>query len=172
MNRAYWGIDSDPSAQGRIKGALPVAVLDIGSNSVRLVVYERHARALTPLYNEKAACALGRGVASSGRMADDNVAKALTAIKRFALVTQLMKVGSVHILATSAVRDAANRESFIAAVERIMQTPVTVLSGQEEAHFAALGVVAGMPDFSGVVGDLGGGSLEMSAMEEGNDSPG
>jgi exopolyphosphatase/guanosine-5'-triphosphate,3'-diphosphate pyrophosphatase len=53
LNRQYWGVDADPSAQGRIKGALPVAVLDIGSNSVRLVVYERHARALTPLYNEK-----------------------------------------------------------------------------------------------------------------------
>ena len=172
MNRAYWGIDADPSAQGRIKGGLPVAVLDIGSNSVRLVVYERHARALTPLYNEKSACALGRGVATSGRMADENVTKALTAIKRFALVSKLMKVGAVHILATSAVRDAANRESFVAAVEKIMGAPVSVLSGQEEAHYAALGVVAGMPDFSGIVGDLGGGSLEMSAMEEGNDSAG
>lgn len=172
MNRAYWGIDTDPSAQGRIKGALPVAVLDIGSNSVRLVVYERHARALTPLYNEKSACALGRGVATSGRMADDNVAKALTAIKRFALVTQLMKVGTIHILATSAVRDAANRDSFVAAVEQIMGTPVRVLSGQEEAHYAARGVIAGMPDFSGIVGDLGGGSLELSAMEEGHDATG
>jgi exopolyphosphatase/guanosine-5'-triphosphate,3'-diphosphate pyrophosphatase len=172
VNRAYWGIDSDPSAQGRIKGALPVAVLDIGSNSVRLVVYERHARALTPLYNEKSSCALGRGVATSGRMADENVAKALTAIKRFALVTRLMKVGSTHVLATSAVRDAANRESFVEAVEQIIGEPVRVLSGEEEARFAALGVIAGMPDFGGVVGDLGGGSLEMAAMEEGHESQG
>jgi exopolyphosphatase/guanosine-5'-triphosphate,3'-diphosphate pyrophosphatase len=50
--KEFWGVDADPTAQGRIQGARPVAVLDIGSNSVRLVVYERHARALTPLYNE------------------------------------------------------------------------------------------------------------------------
>ena len=66
MNQ-YWGVDADPTAQGRIKGARPVAVLDIGSNSVRLVVYERHARSLTPLYNEKSACALGRGLAQTGQ---------------------------------------------------------------------------------------------------------
>jgi exopolyphosphatase/guanosine-5'-triphosphate,3'-diphosphate pyrophosphatase len=168
----YWGVDADPSAQGRIKGALPVAVLDIGSNSVRLVVYERHARALTPLYNEKSSCALGRGVASSGKLADENVQRALTAIKRFALVTRLMKVGTTHILATSAVRDASNREKFVSAVEQIMGAPVRVLSGEEEAHFAALGVLAGIQDFAGVVGDLGGGSLELSAMEHGRDSIG
>ena len=72
MNQ-FWGVDADPTAQGRIKGAKPVAVLDIGSNSVRLVVYERHARALTPLYNEKSACALGRGVGQTGRLAEANV---------------------------------------------------------------------------------------------------
>jgi exopolyphosphatase/guanosine-5'-triphosphate,3'-diphosphate pyrophosphatase len=168
----YWGVDADPSAQGRIKGALPVAVLDIGSNSVRLVVYERHARSLTPLYNEKSSAALGRGVANSGRLADENMRKALTAIKRFALVTRLMKVGSIHILATSAVRDASNREVFVTAVESIMQSPVRVLSGEEEAYFASLGVRAGIPDFSGVVGDLGGGSLELSPMEPGNNAAG
>jgi exopolyphosphatase/guanosine-5'-triphosphate,3'-diphosphate pyrophosphatase len=168
----YWGVDADPSAQGRIKGALPVAVLDIGSNSVRLVVYERHARALTPLYNEKSSAALGRGVANSGKLADENMRKALTAIKRFALVTRLMKVGTTHILATSAVRDAKNREVFVGAVEGIMQAPVRVLSGEEEAYFASLGVRAGIPEFSGVVGDLGGGSLELSPMTAGSNATG
>ncbi|GHA11667.1 exopolyphosphatase [Devosia pacifica] len=171
MNQ-YWGVDADPTAQGRIKGARPVAVLDIGSNSVRLVVYERHARALTPLYNEKAACALGRGMAANGRLADANVERALTAIKRYALVTKLMRVGSVYVLATSAVRDAANREEFVSAVEEIMGTPVTVLSGQDEAHFAALGVVAGDPNFDGTVGDLGGGSLELAKISRGVDTEG
>ncbi len=113
----FWGVDADPTAQGRIKGARPVAVLDIGSNSVRLVVYERHARSLTPLYNEKSACALGRGIAQSGRLAEANVAKALDAIKRFALVARMMRVGRIHVLATSAVREASNRDEFIAAVE-------------------------------------------------------
>lgn len=172
MNQ-YWGVDADPTAQGRIKGARPVAVLDIGSNSVRLVVYERHARSLTPLYNEKSAAALGRGMAANeGRLADENMARALTAIRRFALVAKLMRAGEVHILATSAVREAANREEFVEAVESIMEVPVRVLSGEEEAHFAALGVVAGYPGFAGVVGDLGGGSLELSTINDGMDTYG
>lgn len=159
-------------AQGRIKGGKPVAVLDIGSNSVRLVVYERHVRALTPLYNEKSSCALGRGVATTGRLADENTARALKAMRRFALVAELMKVGQVHVLATSAVRDAENGALFSAAVEDIMHAPVRVLDGAEEAHYAALGVVSGIPDFSGVVGDLGGGSLELSQVESGEDFEG
>ncbi len=171
MNQ-YWGADADPTAQGRIKGAKPVAVLDIGSNSVRLVVYERHSRALTPLYNEKTACALGRGLAQSGRIAPENIERALTAIQRFALVCRLMRVGQVHVLATSAVRDASNSGPFVASVGEMMGAQVTVLSGEQEAHFAALGVISGMPGFDGVVGDLGGGSLELSRITDGSDSVG
>lgn len=166
-----WAARAD-HAQGRIKGGKPVAVLDIGSNSVRLVIYERHARALTPLYNEKSSCALGRGVAATGRLADENTARALKAMRRFALVAELMKVGHVHVLATSAVRDAENGPSFTAAVEEIMQAPVQILDGVEEAHFAALAVVSGIPGFKGIVGDLGGGSLELSHVEDGNDREG
>ncbi len=149
-----------------------MAVLDIGSNSVRLVVYERHARALTPLYNEKSACSLGRGIAQTGRLADANVERALTAIKRFALVARMMRVGKIHVLATSAVRDAANKREFVAAVEAIIESRVQVLSGEQEAHFAALGVAAGIADFAGMVGDLGGGSLELSAITGGADTNG
>lgn len=167
-----WGADADTAAQGRIKGSRPIAVLDIGSNSVRLVVYERHARALTVLYNEKAASALGRGVASTGRIAEKNIAHALKAARRFALVARLMQVGVTHVLATSAVREAENGKDFSEQISQIMQAPVKVLSGTEEAHFAALGVVAGMPKFSGVVGDLGGGSLELSRVENGEDLEG
>jgi exopolyphosphatase/guanosine-5'-triphosphate,3'-diphosphate pyrophosphatase len=167
-----WGHDADPTAQGRIKGATPVAVLDIGSNSVRLVVYERHARSLTPLYNEKSSCALGRGLAQTGRLAYENIDRALTAFQRFALVARLMKCGEVHVLATSAVRDASNSRGFVDAVEATMNARVEVLSGEAEAHFAALGVVAGIPDFTGVVGDLGGGSLELSAISGGHDAGG
>jgi exopolyphosphatase / guanosine-5'-triphosphate,3'-diphosphate pyrophosphatase len=168
----FWGVDADPTAQGRIKGARPVAVLDIGSNSVRLVVYERHARALTPLYNEKSACALGRGIAKTGSLSQSSMDTAIEAIKRFALVARMMRVGKVHILATSAVRDASNREQFVGAVETVMEASVNVLSGEQEAHFAALGAVAGIPGFSGVVGDLGGGSLEFSSIAAGADTLG
>jgi exopolyphosphatase/guanosine-5'-triphosphate,3'-diphosphate pyrophosphatase len=168
----FWGHDADPTAQGRIKGARPVAVLDIGSNSVRLVVYERLARSLTPLYNEKSSCSLGRGLAQTGRLAYENIDRALTAIQRFALVARLMRAGEVHILATSAVRDASNSKAFVDAVEETMKAKVEVLSGEQEAHFAALGVVAGIPDFTGIVGDLGGGSLELSAITDGRDAVG
>jgi exopolyphosphatase/guanosine-5'-triphosphate,3'-diphosphate pyrophosphatase len=168
----FWGVDADPTGQGRIHGARPVAVLDIGSNSVRLVVYERHARALTPLYNEKSACALGRGLAATGRIADDNIERALTAMQRFALVARLMRVGAVYVLATSAVRDAQNSQSFVSAIEQVMGADVHVLSGEAEAHFAALGVLAGMPEFEGVVGDQGGGSLELSVLAKGQDKVG
>ncbi|HEX4296966.1 MAG TPA: Ppx/GppA phosphatase family protein [Devosia sp.] len=171
MNQ-YWGHDADPTAQGRIQGALPVAVLDIGSNSVRLVVYERLGRSLTPLYNEKSACSLGRGLAQTGRLAYENIDRALTAIQRFALVARLMKAGEVHVLATSAVRDASNSKAFVDAVEATMNARVEVLSGEAEAHFAALGVVAGIPEFAGLVGDLGGGSLELSAIAGGHDALG
>lgn len=168
----FWGVDADPTAQGRIKGARPVAVLDIGSNSVRLVVYERHARSLTQLYNEKSACALGRGMAKSGRLSDASMATALDAIRRFAMVARMMRVGKVYVLATSAVRDASNRAEFVSAVEAVLEAPVRVLSGEEEAHFAAMGVVAGIPGFAGIVGDLGGGSLELSTIANGSDTNG
>lgn len=167
-----WGVERDPIAQGRIKGAKPVAVLDIGSNSVRLVVYEHHARSLTPLYNEKSSCALGRGVAATGQLATDSAERAIRAIRRFALVSKQMGVGRTHILATSAVREASNGAEFSRQVAEIMGAEVQVLSGTEEAHFAALGVVAGIPGFSGMVGDLGGGSLELSIVENGQDFDG
>lgn len=171
MNQ-FWGVDADPTAQGRIKGGKPVAVLDIGSNSVRLVVYERLARSLTPLYNEKSACSLGRGVAKTGQIAPENIERALTAIQRFALVCQLMQVGERHVLATSAVREASNSAEFVRAVSETMGADVTVLTGAEEAHFAALGAISGMPGFAGAVGDLGGGSLELSTILSGIDSVG
>lgn len=167
-----WGVEADPTAQGRIKGAKPVAVLDIGSNSVRLVVYERLARALTPLYNEKFAAALGRGVSATGRIGDDNIARAIKAVRRFALVTRLMQVGSIYILATSAVRESENGAEFADQVSKMMGASVQVLTGAEEAHFAALGIVSGIPEFSGIVGDLGGGSLEFSGLKAGMDSVG
>lgn len=160
----FWSLESDPSAQGRIAGAKPVAVLDIGSNSVRLVVYERLARALTVLYNEKSASALGRGVAATGRLSDESMAKALKAVRRFAMVCKLTEVGDIHAIATSATREAANGPAFVRSVEEIVGAPVRVLSGTEEAHYAALGLVSGMPDFDGIVGDLGGGSLELAAV--------
>jgi len=162
----FWSVESDPDDMGRLEGARPVAVLDIGSNSVRLMVYERHARALTILYNEKSSSTLGRGVAATGNLSQASMDKALKAIQRFAMVARVMDVGQVHALATSATREAENGPDFTKAVEAIIGVPVRVLSGPEEAHYAALGAVAGMPGFAGVVGDLGGGSLELAMIAD------
>jgi exopolyphosphatase/guanosine-5'-triphosphate,3'-diphosphate pyrophosphatase len=157
---------SPNQAQGRIDDGKPIAVLDIGSNSVRLVVYERHVRALTPIYNEKVACGLGRGVGQTGALAQESVDRALVAMRRFALVCKITHVETIHILATAATRDASNGAMFIEAVEEIMSAPVRILSGEEEAYFAALGTLAGMPTQNGLLGDFGGGSLEIALLED------
>ena len=138
-----------------------VAVIDIGSNSVRLVVYEAMARSLITIFNEKALCGLGREVQTTGLLAPDAVAKALTSLRRFRALCRVMKVGRVHAIATAACRDASNGADFIAKAERICGAPIEILSGPREAKLSALGVVSGVHQPDGIVGDLGGGSLEL-----------
>jgi exopolyphosphatase/guanosine-5'-triphosphate,3'-diphosphate pyrophosphatase len=143
------------------KRASSVAVIDIGSNSVRLVVYEKMTRSLITIFNEKALCGLGREVQTTGLLAPDAVAKALTALRRFRALCRVMKVGRVYAIATAACRDASNGPDFIAKAERICGCPIEILSGPREAHLSALGVVSGIHNPDGIVGDLGGGSLEL-----------
>jgi exopolyphosphatase/guanosine-5'-triphosphate,3'-diphosphate pyrophosphatase len=143
------------------KRASSVAVIDIGSNSVRLVVYESMARSLVSLFNEKTLCGLGREVQSTGLLAPDAVAKALTSLRRFRALCKVMKVGRVYAIATAACRDATNGAAFIAKAERICGVEIEILSGRREAKLSALGVVSGIHNPDGIVGDLGGGSLEL-----------
>jgi exopolyphosphatase/guanosine-5'-triphosphate,3'-diphosphate pyrophosphatase len=138
-----------------------VAVVDIGSNSMRLVVFDRLHRAPFPVFNERVFCGLGRHLAESGRLNPEGVALARTNMLRFARLVEAMGVARFDVLATAAVRDAENGAEFVADLERLAGVSVTVLSGLEEARTAALGVVAGWPRASGVMGDLGGGSLEL-----------
>lgn len=143
------------------KRATSVAVIDIGSNSVRLVVYEKLARSLITLFNEKALCGLGREVQSTGLLAEDAVTKALTALRRFRALCRIQRVGRVYAIATAACRDAKNGPDFIAQAERICGTQIEIISGPREAKLSALGVVSGVHNPDGIVGDLGGGSLEL-----------
>jgi exopolyphosphatase / guanosine-5'-triphosphate,3'-diphosphate pyrophosphatase len=143
------------------KRASSVAVIDIGSNSVRLVVYQSMARSLITIFNEKALCGLGREVQSTGLLAPDAVVKALTSLRRFRALCGVMKVGRVHAIATAACRDATNGPDFIAKAERICGVPIEILSGPREAKLSALGVISGVHKPDGIVGDLGGGSLEL-----------
>ncbi|WP_173796320.1 Ppx/GppA phosphatase family protein [Hartmannibacter diazotrophicus] len=154
-------------APGRIVGRGPLAVIDIGSNSVRLVIYERLSRAPTVLFNEKTLAGLGKGVASTGRLGEEQVEKALLAIQRFKMLADVERCVELHILATAAVRDASNGPEFIERVETICGVPLTLLSGADEARLSAMGVASGFIHPSGIVGDLGGGSLELVRLTDG-----
>ena len=139
----------------------PVAVVDIGSNSVRLIVYEGAGRAPAPLFNEKVLCGLGRTLATTGRLASDAIVRALRALRRFRALINQLGVTHVEVIATAAAREAGNGPEFIAQAERVLGWPITVLSGTMEAELAALGVVSGIHAADGFAGDLGGGSLEL-----------
>jgi exopolyphosphatase / guanosine-5'-triphosphate,3'-diphosphate pyrophosphatase len=151
----------DERAPGRLEVGRPLAIIDIGSNSVRLVVYEGLSRAPTPVYNEKLLCGLGRSVATTGRLPEEAVGRALEALARFRVLCRMAGVGEIRVLATAAARDAANGPAFLAAAEATCGAPVELLSGAREAELSALGVISGFHEPDGVVGDLGGGSLEL-----------
>ncbi len=150
------------NAQGRLDLGPPIAVIDIGSNSVRLVIYEGLTRSPTPIFNEKVLAGLGREVQSTGLLAADAVEKALAALRRFRALCDTAGVKRMWCVATAACRDAENGPDFIAAAERICRKRIAVLSGREEATLSALGVVSGLYRPDGIVGDLGGGSLELT----------
>jgi exopolyphosphatase / guanosine-5'-triphosphate,3'-diphosphate pyrophosphatase len=139
----------------------PIAIVDVGSNSVRLVVYECMSRSPRPIFNEKSLCALGNGVATTGHLPKAGVEKALAALRRFRVLSDIMGVSFPHVLATAAARDAVNGAEFLAAAAEAIGAPVTLLSGEREAELSAHGVIAGINRPDGVVGDLGGGSLEL-----------
>jgi len=154
-------------AQGRLPGD-GVAIIDIGSNSVRLVAYESHSRAPTPTFNEKALCGLGRGVVTTGLLPDEGVAKAIGALRRFRVLCETMRIADIRAIATAAVRDASNGRAFLDMAERAIDRRIELLSGEQEARFSALGVVSSIHEADGVAGDLGGGSLELTEIKGGN----
>ncbi len=145
----------------------PFGVVDIGSNSVRLVVFDGLRRSPLPLFNETVMCGLGLGLGESGRLHPDGVDRALESLERFVALLAAMGVDSVEAVATAAVRDAEDRDAFLKAVRRKCGLEVRVLSGAEEAEHAALGVLSGMPSANGLMGDLGGGSLELVRLVDG-----
>src|SRR5260221_12175644 len=119
------------------------------------------SRCLVTLFNEKTLCGLGREVQTTGLLAPDAVAKALTSLRRFRALCRVMKVGRVYAIATAACRDATNGCDFIAKADRICGVKIEILSGPREAKLSALGVISGIHKPDGIVGDLGGGSLEL-----------
>lgn len=152
----------ESEAQGRLPGIHPVSVVDIGSNSVRLVIYEGLSRAPSVLFNEKVLCGLGKGLVATGRMDESGIARALAALQRFRALSEQARASEMHVLATAAAREAENGPSFINDAETILGCRIRVLTGEQEARFSALGIIAGYFEPDGIVGDLGGGSLELA----------
>lgn len=142
-----------------------LAVIDVGSNSVRMVVYPASALAAPPLFNEKAMCGLGRGQAPGGDLSETAMVRTINTIARFAHLAKAMDVGVIDAAATAAVREAANCDAFLERVRAETGITVRVISGGEEARLSARGVLAANPGVSGLVGDLGGGSLELTHLD-------
>ena len=147
------------------------AVIDIGSNTVRLVIYGGPRRAPIVWLNEKVTARLGRDLAETSRMPEKATDMALRGLSRFAAILQDIGVADVEVVATAAVRDAENGEEFVEAV-RALGLDIRVLSGEEEATTAAWGVIGAFPGAAGTVADLGGGSLELIRIGNGESGQG
>jgi exopolyphosphatase/guanosine-5'-triphosphate,3'-diphosphate pyrophosphatase len=144
------------------------AVVDLGSNSVRLVVFEGRGRNPMPIFNEKAVLRLGRGLQETGRLNEDAVREALKVMDRYAAIARAMGASPFEVLATAAVRDATNGPAFVAALEsRMPGVEIRVLSGEQEAAFSAAGLLCGIPGADGILADIGGGSLELVRLDAG-----
>lgn len=139
----------------------PMGIVDIGSNSIRLVIYDGVIRAPTPVFNEKILCGLGRNVGSTGMLGDEAVGRALAAFQRFHAIASVLGVKNLRAIATAAVREAKNGKDFIRAAEAALGIRIEILSGEEEAKYAAEGIMMGFANADGIAGDLGGGSLEL-----------
>ncbi len=137
-----------------------VAIIDIGSNSVRLVVYQGAARLPATLFNEKVMAGLGRSLGETGAIEAGSLAMARGALARFAALAREMQVSELRTVATAAVRDASNGRELLDAAAKL-GLDVELLSGEEEAVASGMGVLSAIPDADGIVGDLGGGSLEL-----------
>jgi exopolyphosphatase / guanosine-5'-triphosphate,3'-diphosphate pyrophosphatase len=163
LDRLARGVD--PGTQ-RLASTGRRAIIDIGSNSVRLVVYEGPDRLPFTLFNEKIMAGLGSALDRTGRIEDDAMARGLAALERFARLCTDMQVVDVRCVATAAVRDASNGGEFIARAASLGLL-VDLLTGEQEARTSAFGLLSGMPDADGIMGDLGGGSLELVRVRDG-----
>ncbi len=147
---------------GSAESASRCAVVDLGSNSVRLVVYEGHLRNPMVVFNEKAVLRLGLGLQTTGLLNTEGMDQAHTVLRRYWTIAQAMGAHGMDVLATAAVRDARNGGDFVSALQQeIPGLAVRILSGAQEAELSAAGLLCGIPDADGLLADIGGGSLEL-----------
>ena len=144
------------------------AVVDLGSNSVRLVVYEGLGRNPLSIFNEKDVLRLGRGLQETGRLDPETMDRAMLILHRYGAVARAMGAYPIEIVATAAVRDAANGPDFVRRIAAALpDIPVRVLSGVEEAAYSSDGLLCGIPGADGLLADIGGGSLELVRLNAG-----
>lgn len=141
------------------------AVVDIGSNSVRLVVYDGPSRAPLAICNEKSLCGLGRDMTEDGRLNPAAVIDAKSTLARFRQLLKEYGDPPTYAIATSAMREAKDGEAFVSEL-RELGFDVSIITGSEEAELAAYGVISFEPDATGVAGDMGGGSLELVSLDK------
>jgi len=168
MMAAMTSAQESDTAKALRNGPGRIGVVDIGSNTVRLVVYDVPTRLPFPLFNEKAQCGLGRSLGDTGKLDPDGVEMAFRALGRFVLLAEAMGVDRLELVATAAVREAEDGPGFVAEIERRFGREVDVIGGAEEAQLAARGLLSGVPDADGLLGDLGGGSLDLVVLNGGH----
>ncbi len=152
-----------PNHKGRL-----TAIVDIGSNTVRLVVFHGPARLPLPIFNEKVQCRLGQGIDQTGKLNPEGVELAYETLNRFMKLVEVMEVDHVSLLATAAVREANDGNVFVTEIKRRFDADVHVLSGEEEAKLAAFGLLSGLPAADGLLGDMGGASFDLVALDHGH----
>jgi len=161
------GVTSAAGELGQGQKQCRRAVIDIGSNSVRLVIFNGPARAPVLLFNEKVAAGLGAELTDTGRIGEVAMQRGLDALGRFALLAQAMEVGEIHCIATAAVRDASNGADFVARAQALTGMTIELLPGEEEGRASGFGVISSIQEANGIVADLGGGSLELARVRDG-----
>ncbi len=141
------------------------AVIDVGSNSVRLVIYQITGQSFVPIHNEKVLAGLGRGIDETGNLSPIGVELALNAIRRFKLLIDALDIKSYDAIATAAARDAKNGGEFVRIINEDIGLNLRLISGEEEGRLSAIGVKYGAPNAKGIMGDLGGSSLELVSLD-------
>lgn len=142
-----------------------LAIIDIGSNSIRMLIYEDFSSSRVPFFNEKAVCELGKNLDISKKLHKSGKEYALKVLKRFSEILNVSKITNLKIIATAVLREATDTKPFIDEVEKFFRTKIKILSGEEEAIYSAEGVKIGFENVDGLVADLGGGSLELARVE-------
>lgn len=168
MQQDDWGpfgrpLFEDPSARALGR----VGVIDVGSNSVRMVVFDGAARSPAYFYNEKVMAGLGAGLTQSGRLNPEGRIRAMDAIKRFVLLAKSMDVTPLVAVATAAMREAEDGPAFREELTQETGLRLWVIDGNEEARLSAQGVLLGWPEATGLVCDIGGSSMELAEVADG-----